>query len=65
MKPKRLNLWGMLPLATALCATATGIAMEIAQASSHRDAPFIARRPEVAAPTTTCSQPTKPADPVA
>lgn len=44
MKPKRPNVRRMLPLAMALCASAAGIAMETTQASSHREAPFIARR---------------------
>jgi len=54
----------ILPLAAARYAAA-GIAMEIAQASNHRDAPFIARQPKVAAPTTPCSEATSPADPAA
>jgi hypothetical protein len=37
----------MLPLAAALCAIAAGPAIQPVQASSHREAPFIATQPKV------------------
>ena len=40
MKSKRLEMRHMLPLASALCVAAAGIAMEAAQASGHREALF-------------------------
>ena len=47
MKAQRLNPGRMLPLAAALCAAAAGVATQPAQASSHREAPFISTMPQV------------------
>ena len=47
MKSQRLNPGRMLPLAAALCAAAAGMATQPAQASSHREAPFITTAPKV------------------
>ena len=44
---KRNNPGQLLPLVAALCATAAGMASLPAQASSHREAPFITTAPKV------------------
>ena len=44
---KRNNPGQLLPLVAALCATVAGMASLPAQASSHREAPFIATAPKV------------------
>ena len=44
---KRNNPGRLLPLVAALCATAAGMASLPAQASSHREAPFITTAPKV------------------
>jgi Domain of unknown function (DUF4331) len=47
MKPTRLNPWRKLPLVAALCATAGGLIAQHADASSHREAPFITSLPKL------------------
>jgi hypothetical protein len=47
MTIRRLAGWPLLPLAAALCAFAAGTAPPPAQASSHREAPFITTQPKV------------------
>lgn len=47
MTSQPLNPGRLLPLAAALCAAAAGVAAPPAQASSHREAPFITTAPKV------------------
>ena len=47
MTPERRNPGQLLPIVAALCAMTTGIVTAPAQASSHREAPFITTVPKV------------------
>ena len=47
MTPNRKNPGRLLPIVAAICATAAGVATLPAEASSHREAPFITTVPKV------------------